>query len=294
MPSTQAQIIASTMRRLNLKKLISKNMKGIPRKNFHSEEPPASFRFKYPVDVYTIDGFKCVYTTSAKEDKPLFHIMYFHGGSYTMPAQRAHWYMIDSILSKVKAEITFVNYPLSPEHNCIETIEMVRKAFNHVAENYSEDIVLMGDSAGGGLALALAQYLRKAKSKVKPQKLVLLSPWLDIAMDNFITKEDEERDLILDKTTLKNLGKKYAGTLDTKNYLCSPLYGKLKNMGEVAVFIGTNDILHAQTEELKRRMKRVKPPLSYYEYKDMHHVWMGYPIPEAKEAFDDIVGFLRK
>ena len=79
---------------------------------------------------------------------------------------------------------------------------------------------------------------------------------------------------------------------DEKNYLCSPLYGRVKRIPETAVFTGTDDILYAQAEELRRKMKRSKRPLSYYTYKDMHHVWMGYPIPEAKLAFDDIAKFI--
>lgn len=295
MPSPQAQLLAHTMRRLNLKKLISKNVLGELRRSFGYEEPPASFRLKYPVKVHTIDGCKCVYTKSTKVQKPKFHIIYFHGGSYHMPAIRVHWHMIESILSRVRAELTFVNYPLSPEHSCMDAIKMASHAYNYVASNHSENIVLMGDSAGGGLALALAQYLHKNRVKPAPKKLVLLSPWLDVSMDNDISGDLAKRDLLLDVNMLKTMGKQYARDMDTHNYLCSPLYGsKLKKLNEVAVFIGTNDILYAQAQELKKRMKRAKPPLSYYEYEDMPHVWMGYPIPEAKQAFDDIGEFLRK
>lgn len=291
MPSRQAQIIARTMKRLNLKQIVSQNAISTNR-NFHFEEPGKSFRQKYPVEVYKLDGFKCIYTSSALDNNPLYHIIYFHGGSYTKPAVRAHWHIIDNILSRLNVDLTFVNYPLSPEHKCIQTIDMAYGAYRNVADHYNKKIVLMGDSAGGGLALALAEYIKRKNKKTRPKKIVLLSPWLDISMDTYVSKELAQRDLILDQDMLKLMGEYYAGYMSTKNYLCSPLYGKLRGLGEIAVFTGTHDILYAQAEELKRKMKRIKQQLSYYPYEEMPHVWMGYPIPEAKEAFDDIAEFI--
>jgi len=292
MPSRQAQIIARTMKRLNLKGIVSKNALNNKSRNFYFEEPGRSFRQKYPVDVYKIDGYKCVYTSSTKGNKPLYHIVYFHGGSYTKPAIRAHWHIIDNILSRVNVDLTFVNYPLSPENKCISTIDMAYKAYRNVADNFNKNIVLMGDSAGGGLALALAEHIKRKNKRTRPKKLVLLSPWLDVSMDTYVSKELAERDLILDGDMLKSMGEYYAGYISTKSYLCSPLYGKLRGLGEIAVFTGTNDILYAQAEELKRKLMRSNTSLAYYPYKDMPHVWMGYPIPEAKDAFDDIAGFI--
>ena len=293
MLSRQAQIIERIMKRLNLKELSNNSALVSLQKNITFQEPNPSFRLKYPVEVYRIRKYKCVYATSAKNSTPLCHIIYFHGGSYTYPAQRAHWHIIDSILSRVNVEVTFVNYPLAPEHNCSEAIEISYLAYKNVVENYNDNIVLMGDSAGGGLALALAQYINKKNKKIKPKKIVLMSPWLDISMDIDIPEDLADRDLILDKDVLKAQGAKYAGDMDTHNYLCSPLYGRMKNLGDVAVFTGTNDILSIQAEELKKHMEKHNLPLTFYEYTGMHHVWMGYPIPEAKNAFDEIAEFLK-
>lgn len=292
MPSRQAQIIARTMKKINLKEIVSKNVVDNTKRNFHFEEPGRNFRQKYSVSVYLIDGYKCVYTSSAKDNDPLYHIMYFHGGSFTKPAVRAHWHIIDNILSRLNVDLTFVNYPLSPEHKCLETIEMAYKAYRNVADNYHKNIVLMGDSAGGGLALSLAEFIKRKKKRTRPKKLVLLSPWLDVSMGTYVSKELAQRDLILDEDMLKLMGEYYAGYMNTKNYLCSPLYGRLRGLGEIALFIGTNDVLYSQAEELKRKMKRIQPQLAYYAYEEMPHVWMGYPIPEAKDAFDDIAKFI--
>ena len=291
MPSKQALLIAQTLKKLNLKKLVSLDLMENAQRNFSYEKPPASFLKKYPVEIYNIGESKCVFTKSAGDENPHYHIIYFHGGSYTVPAQRPHWHMIDNILQRVTVYLTFVNYPLAPKHTCKETIDASLSAYNHIAQNYSSNIILMGDSAGGGLAMAIAEYLESTKAKIKPKKLVLLSPWLDITMDN-IPSELEQRDLVLDKDTLRQKGKEYAGKMDPRNYLCSPLYGKVKHIPETAVFTGTSDMLYAQAEELGRKMRHSRQPLSFYAYKDMHHVWMGYPVPEAKQAFDDISQFI--
>ncbi len=291
MASKQAQLIAQTIKKLNLKKFISLELMENAQRNLSYEEPPASFRKKYPVVVYDANNCKCVFTKSINTSKPYNHIIYFHGGSYSLPAQRAHWHIIDNILQRVNTYITFVNYPLAPQNTCETTINASFAAYTNITEKYSDNIILMGDSSGGGLALALAEYIENKKIQIKPKKLVLLSPWLDVSMDN-IPSALEEKDLILDKTTLHKKGKEYAGKMSEKNYLCSPLYGNLKKIPETAVFAGTNDMLYAQAEEMLKRMKRSKNALSFYSYEDMHHVWMGYPVPEAKLAFDDIAEFI--
>ena len=90
------------------------------------------------------------------------------------------------------------------------------------------------------------------------------------------------------------IGKKYAGELDTKHYLCSPLYGDLTNIGEIAIFTGTSDILNFQANILKDKIITNKDNLSYYEYKGMQHVWMGFPIPEATDAMEKVIDIISR
>jgi epsilon-lactone hydrolase len=90
------------------------------------------------------------------------------------------------------------------------------------------------------------------------------------------------------------VGKKYAGDLNSKNPLCSPLYGNLMDVGEVALFTGTNDILYVQAKRLRDSLVSHNQKVSYYEYEKMQHVWIVFPIPEAENALNIAASFINK
>ncbi len=169
---------------------------------------------------------------------------------------------------------------------------MVIEAYSLSCKATEQETILVGDSAGGGLALALAQHLKMEGIQPQPKKIVLLSPWLDISMENDISKEQEESDLILAKETLKKVGRRYAGDCDTKNYRCSPVYGYTMEIGDIALFTGTSDILNVQARQLRDKLASHGQKLSYYEYEQMQHVWVGFPIPEAKTAMEKVIAFI--
>jgi len=210
-----------------------------------------------------------------------------------MQASKMHWRIVESILNEIQCAVTFINYPLTPENTCGDTINMAADTYAYLCCENCQKMILMGDSAGGGLALALAQHIKAKDSMRKPSKIVLLSPWLDVSMDNDISVEQVSKELILDEETLKTIGKTYAGDLDTKNPLCSPLYGEMADIGEIALFTGTSEVLNMQAEILKEKATRNNNSPAYYEYEDMQHVWICFPIPEAKDAMEKICAFIK-
>jgi epsilon-lactone hydrolase len=286
MISKTGRIIEILLILIRARNVVSKMICNPKRKNQY-EEPPKSFYKKYIIKCFTIRDRKCVSLKSSVNPKK--HILYFHGGAYTIQASKLHWHMIENILSKTQCEVTFINYPLTPEYTCVDTMAMVIEAYSLFCKTNEQEIILIGDSAGGGLALSLAQYLKKEGIQPKPAKIILLSPWLDISMENNIPIKKEKSDLILLKETLMKVGKRYAGDYDTKNYLCSPLYGDLSGIGYIAIFTGTSDILNAQARQLMDKLKGHGQEFSYYEYERMQHIWIGFPIPEAKEAMEKII-----
>ena len=124
---------------------------------------------------------KCFSVYSTKNaDK---HIMYFHGGAYSLQASKIHWKLIDSIIKQTKAKVTFFDYALVPESDCVNTLETVKKAYKHILKEAGQEIILMGDSAGGGIALALSIAINKDNITPIPSKILLLSAWLDVSME---------------------------------------------------------------------------------------------------------------
>ncbi len=291
MISKKAKLLEKAIGNIGIKNIVSKMMLNPNRFNKY-EEPPKNFLRKYNTQSFKINDRNCFSINST--ENPSKHILYFHGGAYTMQANKMHWQIIDYILKEIQCTITFVDYPLVPEYTCIDTINMVINVYSYLCNSDNQEIILMGDSAGGGLALALAQYVNSNNLMPKPSKIVLFSPWLDVSMENDITEDQATKDLILDKDTLKIIGNRYAGDLSNKDYLCSPLYGNVAHIGEIALFTGTSEILNTQAKILKDKVLIENGSLSYHEYENMQHVWVGFPIPEAKDAMEKVCAFIKK
>lgn len=291
MLSKRAGLIEIVFKFIGIRNFVSKMIRN-PKRNGRHQQPPKSFYKKYSIKCDSICGRECY--SIKKAENPRKQILYFHGSAYTLQAQRLHWRIIENLLNNTQYEITFVDYPLAPEYTCADTLAMSAEAYSVLRKRNERETILMGDSAGGGLALALAQYIKAEGLHPKPEKIVLFSPWLDVSMDNDISKEQEETDLILSKETLMTAGKKYAGGYDTKDDRCSPLYGDLDGLGEVALFIGTSEILYNQAVQLKEKFESHGKSITYYEYEKMQHVWVGFPMPEAKEAIKQAIAFMRR
>jgi len=252
MISNEGRIIEKVLSLIVMRNAVYKMICN-PKRNNQYEEPPKSFYKKYIIKCDTISDRKCVSLKSSVNPKK--HILYFHGDAYTMQAKKIHWHITGNILSKTQCEITFINYPLTPEYTCVDTMAMVIKAYSLLCKTNEQETILIGDSSGGGLALSLAQYIKLEDIQPKPAKIILLSPWLDISMENNIPIEQEDSDLILSKEMLKVVGKRYAGDYDIKNYRCSPLYGDIMGIGDIALFTGTSEILNVQARQLRDKLR---------------------------------------
>ena len=247
----------------------------------------------YDIVESEVMGRNCYTINSSKNSET--HIMFFHGGAYTSQASVWHWRTLSKIIKKVDCTITFVDYPLAPEYTCTQTIKMVTSAYKHFFhKDENKNIVLLGDSSGAGLALALAQIIKVENILPKPNKIVLLSPWLDVSMTYDIPKSLDESDLILSRSKLKTDGQQYAGTMDVRDPRCSPFYGDSKDVGEISIFIGTKDILHPDSLRFKQKAEKLDYDLSFYEYQGMQHGFIIFPIDEAELAIDDMIEFLHR
>ncbi len=253
---------------------------------------PVVISGRYDTDTMVVNGRKCV-TIHPKEKKSDLHIVYYHGGAYVSQGRIVHWILLSKLVSDLGCRATYVDYPLAPESNYEETIDMAEKSYIELTERYGDDsFILAGDSAGGGLALALAQLLRDKNVGKQPEKLVLICPWLDISMGNRRIRPIEKKDFILKKDSLIEFAKQYAGEGNLKNPLVSPLYGKLEGLGEILLTSGTHEIIYADCHELYKKAKKHHIDLTFLVYRKMTHVWIFYPIREAGHLYNKIIEFI--
>ena len=186
-------------------------------------------------------------------------------------------------------KVTFIGYPLAPEHTYEKTHEIVMKAYREITiKNYGDEFYLFGDSAGGGLALAVLQILRDEKIIPFPKKTVLMSPWVDLTMSNPKIGEAAERDPLLTMDCLYHAAERYIGNGDAKNAVLSPIFGRMDNLGKIFLLTGTHEILNPDCRKLKTKlMAAYGTELEFYEGEKMVHDWI-LATPFYLEAFKAI------
>lgn len=290
MISTQAKAIHLIMKILMTKKLLGIAVKHPPRTK--GEIVPKSMKSKFDVSTIVVDGRQVV-TMKSKQKASQKHILFLHGGAYILGAVFLHWKMIQRIIETTGFTVTLLDYPLAPEQDYRQTHEMVQHTFQQLSQIYPNDqFYVMGDSAGGGLALAFLQSLRAGGVERFPQKTVLFSPWVDVSMTNPKIADVEKRDLLLSGSVLQKAATLYANGADLKSPPLSPLYGDLQNLGKIALFVGGDEIFAADCQVLKEKLEKTNTELQYFEYPHMQHDWVMFPIPEGKKALQQACDFL--
>ena len=192
-----------------------------------------------------------------------------------------------------RSKVTIIDYPLAPRYTAENAYDVAIAVFKGIIKTESADkIVLMGDSSGGGLALGLAQYLRDQQMP-QPKQIILLSPWLDVTMQNPDMAAIDKHDPILSIEGLTMAGQAYAGNKDPKDPIISPMYGTFENLGAISLFTSTNDILNADARKFKWMLDQQGVGIRYEEYSELFHDWMIFDIRESKDVvakITEIVG----
>jgi len=253
---------------------------------FSSPQPPARLRNKYLINEQTVNR-RILFTLSPKGNHNNHHIFYLHGGGYIAGISSPHWYFLDQLMNKLNCTISMYDYTLAPEQHARQTLNDVMAAYQTTLENTSGKITVMGDSAGGGLSLAIAQMTRDAGLK-QPVRIIALSPWMDLSMENPEIEPIEENDFFLQKKTLVAAGKAYVGNGEVDNPLHSPLHANFRDLPPIHFFMGTHDILMPDTRLAVENAGKQGVHIDYREYEDLFHVWMLFPIPEARKVLTEI------
>jgi acetyl esterase/lipase len=261
----------------------------IQERSLEEDEPYELPKRIYRSKVESKDMFGCqmVIFNGAEDAERL--VIYLHGGAYVNEIRLPHISFCDRLAKKINACIFSPIYPLAPNHTYEETYEIVEKLYNHLLTT-GKPIIIMGDSAGGGFSAAFCEYLA-VKDMPQPENLILISPWVDMSMSG--DYDDVEYDPMLGIEGAREIGKAWAGDLDTKDYKVSPLFGEVDKLPKTTIFVGTHEIIYPDIVEFYNKLHDNGVDAELIVGDEMSHVYPLYPmVPEAKEAFNRIVEIL--
>lgn len=254
---------------------------------------PLLLNYQNEIEHHEIHG-RDVYNIIPDENKTNHHVLFFHGGGYANEASINHYLMINKFINAAKCTVTFVEYPLAPEATAYEALKMGYDTYLTQLVEYPEHrFSIMGDSAGGGLALALAMMIRDQKIK-QPEKIILFSPWLDIGLTNPKINEMDSKDLILNIESLLAVAKIYAHDLPYDDYRVSPIFGDLNHLGKIHVIVGSEEIFYPDCIALMQIKGLNGTWITGSVYDEMQHDFMVLPIPEQEQALEEAISFLNR
>lgn len=221
-------------------------------------------------------------------------ILYFHGGAYVAEATTLHWDFLEKLANDTKSTIVMPDYPLTPKYTYKDVFNMVEPLYKEIISKVDgKNLVMMGDSAGGGITLALAEKISQNNIQL-PSKTILISPWLDVTLTNEKIKEVQKNDRDLNKEKLLIAGISYARDEEgMKSYLVNPINGPLSKLKNVIIYTGTYDILNPDTHLLQEKAKKEGIDIQIKEYEQAPHIWIINNINKQDElqlkAYQDLV-----
>ena len=225
-------------------------------------------------------------------------ILYLHGGYYVAGSCNTHRDLASRISRASKLCVLLIEYRLAPEHPFPEGLEDAIKAYNWIVSTKKispKNILIAGDSAGGGLTLATLLKLKKMKIEL-PIAAICLSPWTDLANtgDSLKIKAEEDPSLTPERTVY--CSKLYLGEEDPQNPLASPLYADLKGLPPLLIHVGTAEIFLDDSVRFAKRAKEAGVDVKLEIWEDMIHVFHAYAAvaPEGQEGINKIGEFIQK
>lgn len=257
-----------------------------------SSAPPAALRRRHDVRSRDVGGFPC-HTVAPRDRTADRAAVYLHGGAYISEISPQHWALI-SRLADAGVRVEVPSYGLAPQHTYREAYPFVTAVYRDLLiEVDASAVTVVGDSAGGGLALGLAQTLTDSDLP-QPRRVVLISPWLDLTLGHPDLPTVEARDPWLCSVGLAEAARVWAGGDDPTAPRLSPGNGPLTGLAPIHVYVGTREIclpdaLHLQE---RARVEGVKVEVTVCE--GAVHVYPLVPAPEGRAAARAIVDLVAR
>ncbi len=223
-----------------------------------------------PVDA---NGVPAEWTTAPDADRNRV-LLYMHGGGYMSGSIVSHRAMVAEAGRQAAVRTLALGYRLAPEHPFPAALQDVRTAYMYLRASKIEprQIVVAGDSAGAGLAIAMMVSLRDAGLPL-PSGAWCISPWVDLAMTGASMTEKAAVDPMISEPYLRELATAYVAGANPRTPLASPLYADLHGLPPIFIQVGSAETLVDDAVRLAGAAANADVAVTLEVYPDMIHVW---------------------
>ena len=237
-----------------------------------------------------LGGVSGIWVDAAMQAKAT--LLYLHGGAYFAGAPQLYGPVLRAF-ADASFNVFAPAYRRAPEHPFPAALDDARAAFAALREASDRPIVFAGDSAGGGLALAVMIAERDAGAAL-PRAAALFSPWTDLAATGASARENEDKDALFTRLMLRVGARAYLNGANAKTPLASPLYADLSGLPPLLLHVGEDEMLRDDSIRLVERAREAGVAATLRLWPDVPHCWQLYPdLCEAREALAEAAGFLR-
>ena len=222
--------------------------------------------------------------------------MFMHGGGYYRGSVASTRATVARISAEAKVRCLSIEYRLAPEYPFPAAIDDTYTAYNWLLKEgvKPKNIIVSGQSAGGGLCLALLLKL-KENFFSQPRGAVALSPWTDLTQSGKTMKINADIDPVISKKYLDRMANLYLAKTPNTTPLASPLYGELSGLPPLLVQVGSAETMLDDSRRFVEKAKEAKVDVEIEVYKDMFHGWHGsaHILKDGEKAIKNIGLFCR-
>jgi monoterpene epsilon-lactone hydrolase len=230
------------------------------------------------IETKVVGGFPLHVVKSSKPSERV--VVYLHGGGYVQPIAKQHWDLIGKIARETSSTVFVPRYGLASRHNVDDALDFLELVHKEVA-GLGLPVVIAGDSAGGGLALTIAQ--QGSWQKIT-KRLILIAPWVDSEWSYEDFERYENRDPWLLSQSLRYIAIVWSGRGDYKRVEVSPLRGELRGLPPTSIYVGDYDLLYQDALALKMKLAASGIENTLHFQPGALHVYPLIPSPEGTAA----------
>ncbi|NCX63796.1 MAG: alpha/beta hydrolase [Actinobacteria bacterium] len=230
------------------------------------------------IDTKVVGGFPLHVVKSSSPSERV--VVYLHGGGYVQPIAKQHWDLIAKIARETSSTVFVPRYGLASRHNVDDALGFLELVRKEVA-GLGLPVVIAGDSAGGGLALTIAQ---QSSWQQITKRLILIAPWVDSEWNYEDIERYENRDPWLLSQSLRYIAIVWSGRGDYKRVEVSPLRGEMRGLPPTSIYVGDYDLLYQDALALKMKLAAAGIENTLHFQPGALHVYPLIPSPEGTAA----------